>query len=349
MSAPLAARLVTRIREHGPITFAEYMEAALYDPAGGFFSRAPVGKDFVTSAHVSPAFAVLLTRALAACYQALGDPERFTVVDLGAGDGMLAKSLKSIPDVNVVAVERSARARAKLKGVRSVASIDDLGPFTGVVIANELFDNVPFHRLRPVDGAMREIFVGHDGTGFVEVEGEPTVGAPAIDDQERPVSPASAELVARVAKVLERGYVIAIDYGFGAGEEPEPVRAYAQHRYSDDVLREPGAHDVTGPVDFDALAAAARAAGLDVLGPVTQREFLMALGYREVLARMRAQQQHAEQRKSWRAAIDAFGARGDASMLVDEAGLGGFKVIGFATKGLPALRALQKNPSGLGR
>lgn len=317
------------------------MEASLYDPREGFFSRAPVGAQFVTSAHLSPVFAVLLTRALAACFEALAHPKEFTIVDLGAGDGMLTRSLRSIPDARVIAVERSAGARSKLRGIRTAPSIMDVPPFTGVVIANEIFDNVPFHRLRNVDGEIVEVLVGHDGNGFIDVEGAPTIEPTRRRLNEWPVSPAGGELVSQIAKVLERGYVLVLDYGFSGREDPEPVRAYAQHRMDTDVLRAPGAHDITGPVDFDALARAGIDAGLEVMGPVTQREFLMRLGYREVLGQIRSQQHGAEQGGRWRAAVEAFGSRGDASMLVDETGLGGFKVMGFATKNLPGLRALE--------
>jgi NADH dehydrogenase [ubiquinone] 1 alpha subcomplex assembly factor 7 len=344
----LRDRIRARIAATGPITFAEFMELSLYDPAEGFFARPSAGREFVTSAHVSPVFATLLARLLDQCFETLARPADFTVVDLGAGDGTLTRALRATTPYTIVPVERGAHARpapgalahADETSADAAASIEELAPFTGVVLANELFDNVPFHLVR--DG--KEVFVGARDDGFVEVEGAPTVDcAPAPG--ERTVSPQSAELVRGIAKALERGYAFAIDYGFVAGEDPEPVRAYAAHRMSADVLRAPGAHDVTGPVDFDYLARAATDAGLNVFGPVTQRDFLMNLGYRRALDEMGARQREAEQKGEWREAIAGFGARGEASMLVDPAGLGSLKVMAFATGGLPAPQALQSRPS----
>src|SRR5207248_1905041 len=82
-------------------------------------------------------------------------------------------------------------------------------------------------------------------------------------------------------------------------------------------LDDPGSSDITGPVDFDALTARARANGLETWGPASQRDALMALGYRATLDRMRADQQQQEQAGEWRTAIEYYGERGQAAMLVD--------------------------------
>src|SRR5207249_10551391 len=89
VTTPLGQRLRARLAEEGPITFAAFMEAALYDPADGYFSRLPVGEggDFVTSPHVSPAFGLLIARQLAEMWQLLGRPDPFGVVEAGAGQG----------------------------------------------------------------------------------------------------------------------------------------------------------------------------------------------------------------------------------------------------------------------
>src|SRR5262249_6152161 len=95
----LGARLRRRIEDAGPITFAEFMDSALYDPDGGFFERGaaegPVGADgaFVTGPHVSPLFGALLSRMVEDVRTRLGDPHPFTVVEVGAGDGTLARQL----------------------------------------------------------------------------------------------------------------------------------------------------------------------------------------------------------------------------------------------------------------
>jgi SAM-dependent MidA family methyltransferase len=307
--------------------------------------------------HVSPLFAELLARQIRECFAYLGEASTVLtpgerglidrhpsdvnmVVDLGAGDGTLARALAS--DFAVVAVERSDAARALLAPIPAVASIEELEPFTGVVIANELFDNVPFHRIRARNDRPHEVFVALEGDRFIELEADSSIDAPLPrSDEERTISPHSIEIVRALAKVLIKGYVFIFDYGYIATEQSEPIRSYAAHRMHEDVLSDPGTKDITGPVDFDALADAARSAGFDVHGPVTQRDALMNLGYRELLEHIRARQHEAETKNEWRDAIATFGARGDASMLVDPTGLGTLKVMAFATPGLPPPRALQ--------
>ncbi|MGH2687063.1 MAG: SAM-dependent methyltransferase, partial [Actinomycetota bacterium] len=206
--SPLHQRLAERIRDNGPITFAEFMEAALYDPAGGFYARPPVGEDghFVTSPHVSPAFGDLVARQVAECWDLLGRPHPFGVVELGAGDGTLARQVedasRSVPELDaalrVTCIERTAGQAEVLRqrGMTVAGSPSEAAP-VHVLVANEVLDNVPFHRLRERDGAVVEVRVGVDGDGLAEVETEPGPDAVAALDrplrpgEERPVSPAA--------------------------------------------------------------------------------------------------------------------------------------------------------------
>ncbi len=165
--------LVERIRAGGPIPFAAFMEAALYDPAGGFYAAGgrAGGRSgqFLTSPEVGPLFGAVLARALDAWWEDAGRPSPFVVVDAGAGPGTLARAvLAARPAVAVdgalryVAVERAAAQRAAHAGL-AVASAETLPdePFAGVVVANELLDNLPF-RLAVHDGGWREAFVDVD-------------------------------------------------------------------------------------------------------------------------------------------------------------------------------------------
>jgi SAM-dependent MidA family methyltransferase len=120
-SSPLADRLRARIRAHGPIPFRDFMEAALYDPAEGFFQRHSVGEraDFVTAPHVSPAFGVLVARQIEELWQLLDRPEPFTVVEIGAGDGTLAGQILEFVSpvvgkaLEYLAVERGVAGRLR--------------------------------------------------------------------------------------------------------------------------------------------------------------------------------------------------------------------------------------------
>ena len=345
----LLGRLRRRIRERGPITFAEFMEAALYDPADGFYARAPIGSagHFVTSPHVSPAFGDLVARQLAESWDALGKPSPFTVAELGAGDGTLARrileAVAPLPDLaaalRYVAVERTPGQSEALRdrGLETVESLADLGPVTGCVIANELLDNVPFHRLRERDGRVVEVLVGEDDGRLVEFEAEPSPEALGAlsrtlsPGEERPVSPQAMAIVREIAGALERGYAFLFDYGFVAGEAPGPVHAYRGHEVLAEVLEDPGGRDVTAAVDLETLAVGAAAAGLQVWGPVTQREALIALGYRLWSAGIRRRQAEAQ---DGREANRLYEARSRASILIDEGKLGGLYLLALGTQGL---------------
>lgn len=352
MSERLKRLLIDRIRASGPLTWAEFMEVALYDPRDGFFSRHPVGEraHFVTSPHVSPVFARLLAHQIREGWDALGRPEPLRVIELGAGDGTLAIQLRQALDISVayVGVERSAGARASLAshGINAVASLEDAveGPGPCVILANELLDNLPFHRLRAREGGLVEVFVDVEADRLVEVEGPATLDAPSRATGEWTVSPSAARLVRDVARALAPGYALIIDYGFTADEDPELVRGYADQRLATDLLADPGATDITGPVDFEALTRVATEAGLQCWGPVLQREVLHNLGYRAELDAMRRAQAGRESAGAWRDAIGTWAARGDASLLVDPAGLGSFKVLALGTAGLPEPRATR--PAG---
>lgn len=322
--------------------FDEFMELALYDPEDGFFSSASPARPeghFITSPHLSPVFAGLLTVQARDAWIAMGKPQPFTVVDLGAGGGALARGIvtASASDIDfaravrVLAVERGEMAATHLAntGLPTARSIDDIETFTGVLIANELFDNVPF-----------KLF-GGDGEIRIAETGDGLIWQPPPPASIRPVSPRSLNLIDQIARALKHGYAFIIDYGFTGAEEPETTRGYREHRLVTDVLEDPGATDITGPVDFDALAARARENGLQTWGPVLQRDALMALGYRATLDRMRADQQQREETGEWRTAIEYYGERGQAAMLVDPAGLGSLKVLALGTEGLPEPRALR--------
>lgn len=343
----LHERLLTRIRESGPLTFAEFMELALYDADEGFYARAPMDRHFVTSPHVSSAFGDLLARQLAECWDALARPNPFTVVELGAGDGTLARQIlravTAVPELasslRYVAVERTPGQSEALKagGLETLDSLADAAPLTGCVIANEVLDNVPFHRLREREGRVREILVGAEGDRLVEMEGEPTEEAlaallrPLSRGEERPVSPRAVRIVRELAATFERGYAFLFDYGFVAGEAPGPVHAYRDHRVLAGVLEDPGGRDVTAAVDLEVMTRGARSSGLQVWGPVSQRDALLALGYRLWSAGIRRRQAETDDA---RAANRLYEERSRASILIDPAKLGGLYLLAFGTEGL---------------
>jgi SAM-dependent MidA family methyltransferase len=372
----LDARIRARIREHGPIGFDAFMEAALYDPDGGYYAGAPiVGErgDFVTSPHVSPAFGVLLARCVEDLWHRLERPDPFLLVEVGAGDGTLAARLiASLPAelaaaTTFVAVERGRGSRAALERVagawtartRVTASVDGVTdvaevPAAGVVLANELLDNVPFRRIRGGAAGPEELMVGLDGDRLVLVElpasadllaltGEPVAG------REVTVSPAALDLVERTIGLLGDGYVLLIDYAAEAAGSVQ-VHGYRRHRVEADVFDAPGTRDITVGVDMAAVAERAARCGATVWGPLSQRRALLNLGFAAWDTVLQHRQTDALGAGRGREAAAIFSARNQARMLIDGAGLGGFDVlcvgVGRATR--PEL-LLDGEPSRPGR
>jgi SAM-dependent MidA family methyltransferase len=330
------------IRDHGPITFAEYMDLALSGP-GGFFERPPIGPDghFVTSPHVHPVFAELLARAIVDLHGRLGQPRPFRMMEVGAGDGTLARQLHEHLgdlDTEYTAVETSSGARRALAAIEGIRVAERVESPAQLILANELMDNLPFRRLRGTASGTREVLIGLDGERFVERLGDPSPGEDvALGDGDEAVIPEGAiafiqEVAARLA---HPGYSLLIDYG-GVGEPGGPPHGYRSHRPVEDLLDRPGSTDITSGIDFDLIAAHAEAQGLIAFPSVTQRHALTALGFdRWVHEQLRGQAELLNRHEGLEA-VRAWSGRSRASLLVDPSALGRLRWLLLATPGLHA-------------
>lgn len=360
MHAPVREAIFEAIGDHGPITFAEYMELALYG-AGGYYDDPPVGAegDFVTSPHVHPVFGELLGRAIAELRTALGDPAPFRIVEVGAGDGTLAAQLLDAlgtDGLDYAAVERSAGAREALAGIDGVVLRESLGDAAGdgphLVLAHELLDNLPFRRVRATPDGPREVRVGRIDDHLVEVLTEPgddlARAAEALEPEDEAVVPDGAlAFVDEVAAALAHGYALLIDYG-DIGSAGGPAHGYRGHRVIDDPLDMPGEADITAGVDFGAVATRALARGLTVFPVVTQHRALIALGFEDWVRGELARQVELLDERDGLGAVRAWTGRSRATLLADPASLGRFRWLLVATAGLPApawLRAAAAPPA----
>jgi NADH dehydrogenase [ubiquinone] 1 alpha subcomplex assembly factor 7 len=348
VSEEVAARIREAILDGGPITFATFMEHALYGP-GGFYETPPVGTrgHFVTSPHVHPVFARSVGVGLELIHGSLGRPVPFRIVEVGAGDGAMARELldgfgRAEVPVDYRAIEASPGARAALAQLE-IPAFERLGEAGhidgGVVLANELLDNLPFRRVRGTIGGPAEVRVGLDGDRSVEVltPCPPELVEPAgrIEVGEERVVPVGAlGFVDELAAALTRGYALLIDYG-AEGGSAGPVHGYRDHRALENVLEDPGSSDITAGVDLGAVARRARDRGLVAFEPVRQRAALSALGYEDWSRAELERQAQALAAGRGHEAVRAWGGRSRASLLVDPAGLGGLLWLVLATPGLP--------------
>jgi SAM-dependent MidA family methyltransferase len=356
------------------LPYDAFIEAALYDPDGGFYSTGgSAGRrgDFLTSAEVGPLFGAVLARAIDGWWDELDRPDPFVVVEAGAGPGTLARGVLAAQPacasaLRYVLVERSPWQRARhteglplsppeeaFTGAPGSEGADDddsepavpgIGPlvvslgempaitFTGVVLANELLDNLPFGLLVWDDG-WREARVGLDRDGaFTEVL-VPVVGGPPDALAGRfplgaraPVQRAAAEWVASALDRLQRGRLVIIDYtSETAAMAQRPwrdwLRTYRGHERGEHPLRRPGTQDITCEVALDQLA---HVQAPDAVR--TQAQFLALHGLDELVAEGRAlwaDRAHVGD-------LDALRGRSrlrEAEALTDPGGLGGFSVV----------------------
>ena len=361
-------RIRAEIERDGPMPFDRFMQLSLYGDGGFFAGEHPVGADaaFVTSPHVSAfVFSRSLRAAIVEGWAGLDEPDPLTVVELGAGDGTLGEALREAfgelpqPALDYLAVEIGDGARARLirRGLRGVRTIDELEPFDGVVVANELLDNLPFLLVERAADSVRELRVGLGARGELTrvrvpwTDGRiPVEDLPSAPDDRATAPVGAAEVVAMLARRLRRGYALFIDYGARGPAGAE--RGYAGHRELGDVLAvEPGTTDITAGVDVDLVARLATRAGLQAFEPVRQSAALDALGYRRWNDTMRERQVELEREGSASKAVRVWQARSRASLLVDPARLGGLWWLVLSTPGLPQpawLDAARQTPGGSG-
>ncbi len=361
----LAARIHEEIARDGPMTFARFMDLALYDAEGGYYragtARPGRDGDFLTAPEAHPIFGAALARAVADAWDRLGRPEPFVLREYGAGTGTLALAVLDVlaaEHADLVGrlrydpIEVEPRRIAAIVSRLAAAGHRDVlvareasgSPRVGFVIANEVLDALPVYRVVVREGSLREVLVGSRGGTFVDVEGDPTtpgLAARLADEAVQLAEGQRAEIclalgpwLTAVAAGLERGVLLLIDYGYPAAELYDPVRrrdgtlrAYLRHRVHDHPYIHVGRQDLTAHVDVSAVERAAVAAGLDHLGTTTQAEFLVGLGTEDLLRAIQADPA---------TTLEAYIAVRSALMrLLDPGAMGRFRVMAFA-RGWPA-------------
>ena len=296
----------------GPITFAEFMDTALYWGDGGYYvsARQKWGGegDYITSIDVSPSFARLLGKQVIEMWEVLGMPGDFTLIEAGAGRGWLsegvlgylkASSPKLADSIRISLVDKNPLPGKSPEG--RVAWHRDLaelaGPLNGVVVSNELIDSFPVHIVEQ-RGGLREVFVDFKDGSFREVLKPPStpalegyfkdLGITLAEGRRAEVNLPAIDWIKKAGGLLSRGFVMTIDYGFPAKELFSPERngsllCHFRHTLNDDPYVNIGLQDITSHVDFAALVNSGKEAGLELTGFTTQKNFLLGLGLEDEL------------------------------------------------------------------
>ena len=301
MSA-LAHYLRELIAQEGPLTLERYMSLALGHPTMGYYiTRDPLGAagDFTTAPEISQMFGELLGLWAAETWVLMGAPAQVRLIELGPGRGTLMQdALRAalvVPafaqaiDVHLVETSpelgRLQHERLQHSGVPITwhSDVETIPPGPSIIIANEFFDALPVrHYMRDGEG-WRQRLVGLDRQGSfafgLASEFEPTLNLSAPQGSVIEVCPMGQQIMQHLAErlVTQGGAMLAIDYGYEQTSLGETLQALKAHQFVD-PLAEPGEADLTAHVDFAALARAARAAGADAHGPLTQGDFLTKLG-----------------------------------------------------------------------
>jgi SAM-dependent MidA family methyltransferase len=335
------------------------MELALYDPAGGYYrsetARPGLEGDFLTAPETHPIFGAALARGVEEAWVRLDRPDRFVLREYGAGTGTLALAILdglTRDGSDLVAALRydpveiePGRLDTIAERLAAVGRQDVLvepaergQSVVGLVLANEVLDALPTHRVVVRDGRLREVLVDSVGGRFVDVEADPSTPALAgrladegielTEGQRAEVCLAVDAWVAVAAAGLRRGLLLVIDYGHPATDLYDPHRrrdgtllAYLRQRAHDDPYRHVGRQDLTAHVDVTAVERAAAEAGLVHLGTTTQAEFLVGLGIED---RLRATQADPTTTLEVYLAV-----RSGLMRLLDPAATGRFRVMGF--------------------
>jgi NADH dehydrogenase [ubiquinone] 1 alpha subcomplex assembly factor 7 len=277
-----------RIRRDGPLPFAAWMEACLYDPEGGFYAQRPhaAGTDasshFATAPTLHPFFARCVAEEVADAWRRDGSPATWTVAEFGAGDGSLARDACAVlraarVPVNWIAID--VRPGAPFEGGRW----SETAPATfDAAVANEFLDAVPFDLHEWLHGAWQRVGVGlHDERFVWELLGPSRASLPdgGKDGERRVAMPGVPLWTDSVARAGAR-FVLVADYGAdGPARAPRAYRGHAEA----DVLDEPGSADLTADLDFAALAEAAARHGFVRTGAETQEAFLLRHGVLDAL------------------------------------------------------------------
>lgn len=356
-TTPLEQEIAAMIAQEGPMSLERFMTLALLHAQHGYYkTKVPIGArgDFITAPEIHQMFGELIGLWAAEVWHALGAPTQLRLIELGPGRGTLMadvlRAARIVPefrralDVHLVEAseilmdEQRRALAAENVPITWHSNIESLPPGPTIFIANEFFDALPVrHYIKGKEG-WHERLIGLDAEGRLcfglAPSAETALAADAQEGQILEIGIMAQRLMSRLADHVanESGAALVIDYGYVKKQAGETLQAVRGHDYTN-PLQAPGEVDLSVHVDFAALAKAARGAGADVYGPITQGTFLARLG---IVQRAEALKRKADAAQV--VAIDAALARlalpgpvaGPQASMADL-----FKVLAVTAPGLP--------------
>jgi SAM-dependent MidA family methyltransferase len=363
LETPLQHLVIERIQREGPITFAEYMKMALYEPELGYYmsGRTKVGweGDFYTSTDVADFFAHCMGQQLLHMWEELGQPTPFVVLEQGAGRAHLAQGVriwaeKNAPKLAQALDYQTEDLRAGQDAIQQ--NMADLHP--QVLLSNELVDAFPVHVVEAQQKTLYEVYINEQGAKLYEELGPPcsaevagyldSFNVPWRDyedgwraevnlDAQRWMR-RSAQLLQTTATPKRGGFVLVIDYGEKSDALYTPQRrrgtlaCYYKHQINDQPLLRTGQQDITAHVNFSALITEGSRYGLHEQTYTTQGEWLTELGIHEELAKIRERDfsiidRDRASNEGQIALLKWYNLRQRVSVLTDPNGMGYFKVL----------------------
>lgn len=354
--SPLQQLIIACIQRDGPISFADYMQMALYEPEYGYYVSGPAKMgwegDYYTSTDVSSFFAYCMGQQLLQMWDTLGQPSPFVVVEQGSGRGNLAQGICLWAEQHAPTLRAALDYHTEdIRAGQNALAQNVLSP--SVILSNELIDAFPVHIVQLYEKKLYEVYVDVQPDGrLYEVLDDPSNQEIAcyLDTYKIPwqtfpdgwraeISLDALHLLARNAQAIGRhGFLLTIDYGDKARALYTPARlngtlaCYFQHQFSNAPLIRPGKQDITAHVNFSALLYEGRRRGLHLHAFTTQRLWLTQMGISEELERVRAQNftiidTARASNRGQIALLQWYNLRQGVMALTDPAGMGNFKVL----------------------
>jgi len=318
--SPLKEKIIERIKSEGPINFETFVEMVLYYPGLGYYTKdsTKIGRtgDFYTSPHLHSIFGAMIGRQMEEMWTAIGKPEIFHIVEMGAGMGYLAKDMleyleekEIFKHLKYTIVEINPTVRAKQQELLSefsdkvkwVSHINELKPITGCFLSNELLDAFPVRLIEVSnnpDNELKEIYVSIDGDDLVEIKMPCSAevkeyfnefGIKLPEGYRTEVNLKIKDWLGEVSNKLSEGFILTIDYGYPAQDYYSEERnrgallCYYQHQINENPYQSIGEQDLTAHVNFSSLKKWGEELGLKSLGFCPQGTYFVSLGIDEVI------------------------------------------------------------------